>query len=322
MAKLYLGENLIIDSEIIQNHIGDKQIHVPDNKTEDLILTSSSDGPTWKSFDDLSQDLQEQVNTIEENLGNIDVEETVFNSLQSSTDIIVNKPESAAELNEQPISLTISDIAKRYAINGLWKQFVGSYGSVTPTGYELGTETLTTDEALAVLKYMMQLGITADYDSKLFNANIPAILITVPGDKEVSFIAGAAGSSLKYITFKRTDKEDSKDTEIKFSSMNTAFGKCTNLVTIDGIISFNLNTDINSAFAACRSLVNLKIKGLQSDLNLAECEALSLESIDYIVSNSNKGSKMTIYIHPNVYGQLSNEKIQEYKNTYGVTIQS
>ena len=68
---------------------------------------------------------------------------------------------------------------------------------------------------------------------------------------------------------------------------NEAFNGCSRLRTIEGPLDLTLVAQIsNGTFGGCTSLAEVRIKGLKTSINLADCQSLSMESIRYLVENA------------------------------------
>ena len=73
----------------------------------------------------------------------------------------------------------------------------------------------------------------------------------------------------------------------KLLRFNEAFNGCSSLRTIEGTLNVSLVAQIsNGTFGGCTSLAEVRIKGLKTSINLADCQRLSLESIRYLVENA------------------------------------
>lgn len=73
----------------------------------------------------------------------------------------------------------------------------------------------------------------------------------------------------------------------KLLRFNEAFNGCSRLRTIEGTLNVSLVAQIsNGTFAGCTSLAEVRIKGLKTSINLADCQSLSMESIRYLVENA------------------------------------
>lgn len=75
-------------------------------------------------------------------------------------------------------------------------------------------------------------------------------------------------------------------TSEKLSSLSGTFYGCSNLREVKGILDVSGCTTVYSAFFSCRSLEEVRIKGLKVDLDLSSCVNLSVESVKYLVENA------------------------------------
>ena len=76
---------------------------------------------------------------------------------------------------------------------------------------------------------------------------------------------------------------------------NEAFNGCSRLRTIEGTLNVSLVAQIsNGTFGGCTSLAEVRIKGLKTSINLADCQRLSMESIRYLVENAQTVTSQSI----------------------------
>lgn len=61
-------------------------------------------------------------------------------------------------------------------------------------------------------------------------------------------------------------------------------------------------------------LETFKIKNLKVSISLAGCPKLSLESLQYLVTNAANTSPITVTVHANVYAKLTDETNTEWNS--------
>lgn len=92
-----------------------------------------------------------------------------------------------------------------------------------------------------------------------------------------------------------------------------AFGGCQKLREVRGIFYMKTGTaNAISAFENCKALEEIRIKGLKADLSFAQCPKLSLATLEYIVDNAENTSAITITLHADVYGKITDEGNAEW----------
>lgn len=74
-------------------------------------------------------------------------------------------------------------------------------------------------------------------------------------------------------------------TSANLSSLLGAFYNCIALREVKGVLDVSGCTTTLSAFFSCRTLEEVRIKGLKVDLDLSTCANLSLESVRYLLDN-------------------------------------
>lgn len=74
-------------------------------------------------------------------------------------------------------------------------------------------------------------------------------------------------------------------TSANLRSLLGAFYNCIALREVKGVLDVSGCTTTLSAFFSCRSLEEVRIKGLKVDLDLSACASLSVESVKYLVDN-------------------------------------
>lgn len=89
------------------------------------------------------------------------------------------------------------------------------------------------------------------------------------------------------------------------------FNGCFSLHTIDGILLVECaSSKTGHMFGGCYKLKNVKLKTLCS-LDFRDCKVLTLESIQYMVTNSTPSDAITLTFHPDVYAKLTGDTTNE-----------
>ncbi len=89
------------------------------------------------------------------------------------------------------------------------------------------------------------------------------------------------------------------------------FNKCSKLHTIYGYISVANMSVINDWFNGCFLLRELRLFGVNKDLNFKDCPLLSPDSLSYIVSKRYSTNKITFTVHADVYAKLTGDTTNE-----------
>lgn len=186
----------------------------------------------------------------------------------------------------------------------------GGYDYATDT-YTLNGLTLTEAEARRIALYADKSIINSDTDSR-FSGNTERTVLPI------LIIGRATGRSMQ-----RAFGYDAKKEAITFrhgqndtrcvSDISEAFAGNTSLKSIDGLrLAHGAQTDY--AFWHCYALETLQLYNLDSDLNLGDCSALTIDSIMFILARSAATTKRTLTLHHNVYSLLTPGQIAEALN--------
>ena len=82
-----------------------------------------------------------------------------------------------------------------------------------------------------------------------------------------------------------------------------AFANCWNLRTVIGIINIMSYNTLNS-FYRCYKLTNIRIRRLSASISFSDSPLLSMESILYMIQNSEAKSTITITLHPEAFAKV------------------
>lgn len=89
------------------------------------------------------------------------------------------------------------------------------------------------------------------------------------------------------------------------------FGNCSKLETVLGVI--NIAAAQHIIYKQLPALVNVKFKGLNANFGLPDSPLLSLESLQYLVTNAANGTTaITVTVHPTVYAKLTDTSNTEW----------
>ncbi len=89
------------------------------------------------------------------------------------------------------------------------------------------------------------------------------------------------------------------------SNAESMFSSSSNLRKIIGRIRIKKDASITDAFNACKSLVDLTIHDLSSNISFEDSPLLSYNSVKYLVDNAANTDPITVTVHPDVYAKLS-----------------
>lgn len=192
----------------------------------------------------------------------------------------------------------------------------GRYDYATDT-YKLNGLTLTEAEARRIAVFADKSIINSDTDCHFMGYGertvLPILIMARSGVGRSLKSAFGYNSKLEALTF-RHGVNDAHCV----SDLRETFAGNTSLISIDGLrLAHGAQTGY--AFWHCYALRTLQLYNLDSDLNLGDCENLSVDSVMFILNWSNATEKRTLTLHPSVYAQLTPLQIVEALNK-GISI--
>lgn len=91
------------------------------------------------------------------------------------------------------------------------------------------------------------------------------------------------------------------------------FLNCSKLKTIRGGIKFNSTTqNYTSIFSGCALLETVKCNGIVASISFSDSPLLSLESLQYLITNAVNTSAITVTVHADVYAKIQDETQTEW----------
>lgn len=101
------------------------------------------------------------------------------------------------------------------------------------------------------------------------------------------------------------------DTDVQRSmiveNLGYAFYSCVKLRKIIGIIRLDKSSGVTSAFDHCLELQDVKLYGLLTNISFAYSPLISLESLQYLITNAANTSPITVTVHADVYTKIQDE---------------
>lgn len=107
-----------------------------------------------------------------------------------------------------------------------------------------------------------------------------------------------------------------QDTDVRRSliieNFGFAFYLCAKLRKIIGIIRLDKSSGVTSAFDQCLELQDVKLYGLLTNISFAYSRFISLESLQYLITNAANTSPITVTVHADVYAKIQDETNAEW----------
>lgn len=112
-------------------------------------------------------------------------------------------------------------------------------------------------------------------------------------------------SNCSYLEVAFLEKNDFK---IYGSQYSYVFRGCRSLKTILGNIVFpSQSTSVVGMFRNCLALVNVNINSINTSISFSDSPLLSLESLQYLITNAANTSAITVTVHADVYAKIQDE---------------
>lgn len=86
-----------------------------------------------------------------------------------------------------------------------------------------------------------------------------------------------------------------------------AFYLCVKLRKIIGVLRLNKLSNITSAFDQCSELQDVKLYGLSANISFSDSPLISLESLQFMITNAANTSLITVTVHADVYAKIQDE---------------
>ena len=99
--------------------------------------------------------------------------------------------------------------------------------------------------------------------------------------------------------------------EVNVSDVSSAFQGCTSLRSIRGVLNYVDIVNDGGALGGCTALGDVRIKAAKCDLWLADCSALSTESLKYLVDNLQQSTGKSITL-PRAWQQAHETEAKSY----------
>lgn len=95
-----------------------------------------------------------------------------------------------------------------------------------------------------------------------------------------------------------------------------AFTQCDKLrkiLTVIDLNTYNINTPITETFKRCVLLEYVRIRKIKQSISFSDSPLLSLESLQYLITNAANTSAITVTVHADVYAKIQDETQTEWR---------
>lgn len=202
------------------------------------------------------------------------------------------------------------------AIIDMWNIACGTMGKFNGTSgfFELnGLTDLTYEEAIKILSYgrhwsFQHFAINPQTEKIKIRTNLPPqAYSTVTLDSFNQLFYGQSDIEVINLNPFSTGLNFSYGVNTKDSYAEKVFNKCAKLHTIYGYISVSNMTVITDWFNGAISLREVRLHGVNKDINFKDCPLLSADSLSYIISKRYSTNNIAITVHADVYAKLSGD---------------
>lgn len=176
--------------------------------------------------------------------------------------------------------------------------------------YELNGLTDITEEEMKVI-YVQTNHVTRQTDLSGVFANANNIRTNYPfkidgGYKQVLCHATFAGcTNIEVVAFTKSINNVFYSTRV-----NYLFQNCRKLKEVIGIIRMDYASSsekYEKMFYQCTSLVRVSLRGVKYDISFSDSPLISLESLQYLITNAANTSPITVTVHADVYAKIQDE---------------
>lgn len=151
--------------------------------------------------------------------------------------------------------------------------------------------------------------LTSSYPGAKIRTNLGFYENTYRFQKSVSIFDAFRGSQFEVLKL----GANSLNYRTPVSNVNSAFTACRKLTKIIGVLDFSkITSDVNYTFGSCEKLNSVFIKNLKISIPFSDSPLLSLESLQYLITNAANTSAITVTVHADVYAKIQDETQTEW----------
>lgn len=91
------------------------------------------------------------------------------------------------------------------------------------------------------------------------------------------------------------------------NSCSSLFYNCLSLARVNGVVDVYNATDYDQMFHNCIKLESINVKRIIRNISFSDSPLLSLESLQYLITNAVNTSAITVTVHADVYAKIQDE---------------
>ena len=146
--------------------------------------------------------------------------------------------------------------------------------------------------------------LTSSYPGAKIRTNLGFYENTYRFQKSISIFDAFRGSQFEVLKL----GANSLNYRTPVSNVNSAFTACRKLTKIIGVLDFSkITSNVNYTFESCEKLNSVFIKNLKISIPFSDSPLLSLESLQYLITNAANTSPITVTVHADVYAKIQDE---------------
>lgn len=151
--------------------------------------------------------------------------------------------------------------------------------------------------------------LTSSYPDAKIRANLGFYENTYRFQKSISIFNAFRDSQFEVLKL----GDNSLNYRTPVSNVNSAFMACRKLTKIIGVLDFlNITSNVNYTFRSCEKLNSVFIKNLKISIPFSDSPLISLESLQFLITNAANTSPITVTVHADVYAKIQDETNVEW----------
>lgn len=233
---------------------------------------------------------------------------SIYNETYEIQDIndVISSMNTEIEANTASISAVEGNINTSQGNRALYVAAGAVYNEQTGF-YELNGLTDITEEQMRNIYVKTNPSISLRDKTACFvdlnniRTNIPLVIKSGYGSENIT--AMFSGCTSLEVAFLDRPKRN-----FYISQCSYAFRSCRLLKTILGVLKFPTNViNIIDTFKNCLALADVYINSINASISFSDSPLLSLESLQYLITNAVNTSAITVTVHADVYAKIQDE---------------
>lgn len=237
----------------------------------------------------------------------------------NAEDAIASKQDALTTSEDLQISddneLSLTEIGKRSVFDDMYLTAAGSFGAIDYSHVEGGVQKpyklnglwLTYEEAVACYEQTANKRLfEAAYASAKCRTNMPPMYYVDSQSWTVNIKSIAMACLMEYVNLMPSV---GNIVSLPIANMTYAFYNSDFIKCINGILdcTYATSNSLYTAFYGNKQLETLQLKNLKGNVRFNRCAKLSLDSLQYMVSNAANTAPITITLHADAYARVTEE---------------